>query len=151
MGREKVSVVQKEYPTAGTLGKSRRQNRDISLIKSPISAPCAKTPLYDYLRLGRAIEFGLNATREHLEDDIGRLSHSDSNVENGIVVHLYRLSEDKSNRDLSPNTGQLVSPEDMLRMVRGTAIEAYCALSGSSGRHGSCAYRADNEGIHELL
>lgn len=151
LNQRKIMVVQKEYPTANPLGKSRRQNWDISLIKSPISAARGKTPLYDYLRLECAIEFGLNETKEHLEDDIDRLSHPDSNVENGVVVHLYRLSEGMSGRDLSPRAGQLLSPHRIFELIRDRGIEAYYALFDESGKHDSCVYRVDSEGVHDLL
>ncbi|MBO8167891.1 MAG: hypothetical protein H0Z35_01755 [Thermoanaerobacteraceae bacterium] len=47
---KKICVIQKEYPTAGTLGKPRRQNWDIAVIQNPPSTLPGKEPSYDYLK-----------------------------------------------------------------------------------------------------
>ena len=110
---EDVCILQKEYPTANKLGKSRRQHWDIALIKTPIEMP-QRRPRFDYLRLAAVIEFGLNCDSKHLEDDIERLCHPDANVDNGFIVHLYRLSSSKakfSDWDWSPDSGILCSKE----------------------------------------
>ncbi|MFQ6061367.1 MAG: hypothetical protein ACE5KV_08795 [Thermoplasmata archaeon] len=151
LNQKKVAIIQKEYPTAKPLDKSRRQHWDISIIKSPVPSVPQRTFLYDYLPLECAIEFGLNCTEEHLRDDIDRLSHPDSNVENGIIVHLYRLSEGISGRDLSPATGQLLSPNRIFELIRDTRLEAYYALFDGSGKHESSAWRVDKTGTHDLL
>ncbi len=110
---EDVCILQKEYPTANKLGKSRRQHWDIALIKTPIEMP-QRRPRFDYLRLAAVIEFGLNCDSKRLEDDIERLCHPDANVDNGFIVHLYRLSSSKakfSDWDWSPDSGILCSKE----------------------------------------
>lgn len=121
-GKHKVCVVQKEYPTANALGKSRRQNWDIALIESPALSLRGKTPQYDYLTLNSVVEFGLNATKEHLEGDIKRLSHAESNVENKFAVHLLRIStsgkQKISSRDISPNSKKIFNPECVKKLIR---------------------------------
>jgi hypothetical protein len=69
---QKVCVLQKEYPTAGKLGKPQRQHWDIAVLKNPPESLETKNT-YDYLKLFAAIEFGMNEAKEHLEDDIERL------------------------------------------------------------------------------
>lgn len=70
---KRIATVQKEYPSAGALGKSRRQPWDIAVLATPSSAVIGKTPSYDFLRLDSVVEFGLNEGLEHLRDDIQRL------------------------------------------------------------------------------
>ena len=43
--KHRVCVIQKEYPTDHSLGKSRRQNWDISVITPPAEMPKGKTRL----------------------------------------------------------------------------------------------------------
>jgi hypothetical protein len=150
LGQKDIAVLQKEYPTAKPLGKSKRQHWDVSVIKPLTSSDSGKTLKYDFLPLECVMEFGLNSGEEHLKDDIDRLCHPDSNVQNGIIVHLYRLSERTSARDLSPRTRRLVSPERMLELVCKTNIEVYYALYDDSGRYESCACRVYDAGILDL-
>jgi hypothetical protein len=90
----KVCVVQKEYPTAGFLGKPRRQHWDIAVIKTPPqSLVDGIASSYDYLKLAAVVELGMNEGKEHLTDDIERLSHPGANVDQGFIIHLYRLSQ----------------------------------------------------------
>src|SRR5262245_31346078 len=56
---QQLCVVQKEYPTASRLGKSRRQHWDISVVRTPVVPP-ARLNAFDYLPLTAVIEFGLN-------------------------------------------------------------------------------------------
>src|SRR6266700_4198811 len=74
---QELCVLQKEYPTATNLGKSRRQHWDIALIRTPIVAP-QRPMAFDYLPLAAAIEFGLNCGSDHLQDDIARLCHPEA-------------------------------------------------------------------------
>lgn len=135
---QQVCVVQKEYPTAGNLGKPRRQHWDIAVIGTPPAGllPEEAPGSYDYLRLAAAVEFGLNADRAHLQDDIERLSHPDANLEHGLVVHLYRLSTPGarlSNRDGSPLSKQLLTPDGVAALVAGTPVEAFLAVYDGTG------------------
>jgi hypothetical protein len=82
-------VVQKEYPTNCNLGKSKRAHWDISIIKQPVITS-DRMSAFDYLPLTAVVEFGLNYDSHHLIDDIRRLSHRESNVDHGLIVHLYR-------------------------------------------------------------
>jgi len=103
--QQKVCAIQKEYPTAAKLDKPRRQHWDIAVLQDDAIQ-------YDYIKLLAAIEFGMNEAEEHLVEDIRRLEHPESNVENKFVVHLYRLSQSGqqfSGRDWSPGSSQINS------------------------------------------
>jgi hypothetical protein len=54
----KLCVVQKEYPTAGNLGKPQRQHWDIAVIQTPPEGIGTEPQVYDYLKLTAAVEFG---------------------------------------------------------------------------------------------
>jgi hypothetical protein len=133
---KKVCVVQKEYPTAGKLGKSRRQHWDIAVLRSPPES--SEDPGYDYLGMDAVIEFGMNQDREHLDDDIARLSHTDANLTQGFAVHLYRLSKPGlrfSGRDWSPKSKQLLTAENIRALSAGKSVEIYLALYDSTHTH----------------
>jgi len=136
---QKVCVLQKEYPTAGKLGKPQRQHWDIAVLKSPPESIHEKSA-YDYLKLLAAIEFGMNEASEHLEDDISRLCHPEANLEHGFIVHLYRLSEGGklfSGRDWSPKSPRILTLEDVQKLSVGKPIEIYYGLVDSTGKHNS--------------
>ena len=63
---QKVCVLQKEYPTAGKLGKPQRQHWDIAVLKNPPESIGTKSS-YDYLELFAAIEFGMNEVQECIQ------------------------------------------------------------------------------------
>jgi hypothetical protein len=151
---QKVCVVQKEYATAGNLGKPQRQHWDIAVIKTPPESLVGDPALsYDYLKLAAAVEFGMNEAGEHLLDDIERLCHPDSNVEQGFVVHLYRLSRPGaqfSNRDWSPRSPRILSPERVAKLARGRPVEMYYGMHDSTGRYVSRVWRL-NPGAMEPL
>ena len=119
----KICRIQKEYPTHDSLGKSKRQNWDISVIKNPVEVTKKKHP-FDYLKLEAAIEFGLNSRIDHLVDDFLRLSHSDTNADHRCVVHLYRLSEagnQISARDWSANAKdfkEYIKTEKLIKILK---------------------------------
>lgn len=144
--RKRVCLLQKEYPTAHNLDKSRRQNWDISLIRSPLSAKPEKCPKYDYLQLDSVVEFALNEDRKHLEEDIRRLCHSESNVINKFIVYLYRIFQPRvSGRDLSPGSSRLIKPESIHKLVGGRAVDAYLVTADTGRPPLSGAWRiADN-------
>jgi hypothetical protein len=101
--KERVCTIQKEYRTKVDLGKKRRQNWDIAVIKEP---DCHVQNNYDYLPLSAIVEFGMNEGLDHLVDDFLRVSHPEANADHRYIVHLYRLSgaSDKiSGRDWSAN------------------------------------------------
>ena len=119
MGK-KVCVIQKEYPTAGNLGKPQRQHWDIAIIKSAAESVHGKKPAYDYLNLEAIVEFGMNEAKAHLKDDIERVCHGDANAEHKYIVHLYRLSEagnQFSMRDWSPSSKQILSEAQIKAMI----------------------------------
>ena len=133
---QKVCIIQKEYPTAGKLGKPQRQHWDIAILNSTQESKYDNASSYDYLKLFAAIEFGMNEAREHLEDDIRRLSHNESNVEHGFIVHLYRLSESGnrfSHRDWSSKSPRIMSKGDIRQLSIGKAVEIYLGLYDSTG------------------
>jgi len=108
---EDICVIQKEYPTADSLGKPKRQNWDIAIIDNPPN-PLDKVPADDYLMLNSVIEFGLNEPIKHLQDDINRICHKNSNVKNKFIVHLYCISPSGnpfSGRDWSDKSKRIVN------------------------------------------
>ena len=122
--QQKVCIIQKEYPTADKLDKPRRQHWDIAVLQD-------NAIQYDYINILAAIEFGMNEAEEHLAEDIRRLEHTEANVENGIVVHLYRLSkagQQFSARDWSPGSSRILSLEQVRKLSEQTAIEIYYGM-----------------------
>ncbi len=135
---KKVSIVQKEYSTAGKLDKTKRQHWDIAVIKTPAESIEAKSPTYDYLKLAAVIEFGMNATRQHLMGDVERLIHREANVIHGFIVHLYRLSKPRtlfSNRDWSPNSTRILTSDEVAEISRGKSVEIFYAMADSTGKY----------------
>jgi hypothetical protein len=135
----KVCVLQKEYPTARSLSKPRRQNWDIAVIKTPPqSRGDGMASSYDYLRLAAVVEVGLNEAEEHLRDDIERLSHPDANLDHGFIVHLYRLSEPGakiSQRDWSAASKRVIPRQSVAGRAEGKPVEVYYALYDCTGKH----------------
>lgn len=135
----KVCVVQKEYPTAGLLGKPQRQHWDVALIKTPPeSTASGMAAAYDYLRLAAVVEFGMNEGMDHLKDDIERLSHADANVDQGFAIHLYRLSKPGakfSDRDWSAASKRMVSKESTAKMTVGKPVEVFYGIYDSTGKY----------------
>ena len=133
---KRICVIQKEYPTAGNLGKPQRQHRDISVIKTPVES--AKSPPFDYLKLAAVIEFGMNESVKHLLDDVERISHTDANVEQGFVVHLYRLSKAGarfSNRDWSHKSKQIISPAQIAQLTSDKSVEIFYGMADSTSTY----------------
>jgi hypothetical protein len=138
---QKVCAIQKEYPTAGILGKPQRQHWDIAIIKStveiaiiksPNESVIEKKPLYDYLKLEAIIEFGMNEAEDHLKDDIYRICHDDANTDNRYIVHLYRLSKPGnqfSKRDWSENSKRILALEKIKSMIpEGKSISIFYGM-----------------------
>ena len=130
----RVCTVQKEYPTASPLDRSKRQNWDIAVLKTPgtgeevqaTSCPAGRCE-FDYLDLDSVVEFGLNEGIGHLIDDLERMSHPGSAIdsEGCFAVHLLRLSDAPySERDWSSRSARIVTPEQIQREVaqRGGAV-----------------------------
>jgi hypothetical protein len=141
---KKLGVIQKEYRTPTNLGRSKRQNWDIAVVKNPPSSDVHGAGSYDYLRLLAVVEFGLNEAIDHLEDDLQRLTHREANVENRFAVHLHRLSSPggrTSGRDWSPRSRRIVSLADVVRLSGLYDVEVYYAMADSTGRRESGAWR----------
>ena len=133
--QQKVCLLQKEYPTAGKLGKPQRQHWDVSVLSQPLSANTVHIHSYDYFELLAAIEFGLNEPKEHLKEDMRRLDHPDSNVANGIIVHLYRLSESGlkfSGRDWTSRSKRIVTLQEVIALTVNSSCEVYYSLFEST-------------------
>lgn len=134
----KVCVLQKEYPTADSLGKPQRQHWDIAVLKNPPQCLRGKQPSYDYLRLAAVIEFGLNEAQEHLEDDIARLGHPGANVDKGYFIHLYRLTAPKaqcSGRDWSNTSARICSKERVAALLAHQPITGYYGIHDAGGKY----------------
>jgi hypothetical protein len=143
VGAHRMCRVQKEYPTNMHLDRSRRQHWDVSLIARWPETPAGPVH-YDHLSLATVVEFGLNCTQMHLEDDIERLSHPDSNVHQGFIAHLYRLSVAKSRptrRDLSPRSKQLRAADAIQPLLAGTNIEVYFGVYDPTNKNPTGLWR----------
>lgn len=80
----------------------------------------------------------MNEAEEHLVEDIRRLEHADSNVENGFIVHLYRLSQPGqqfSGRDWSPGSSRILSLEQVIELSKQTSAEIYYGMADSTGMY----------------
>lgn len=145
---QKICVIQKEYPTAATLDKPQRQHWDIAVLKSPPESLRNGPGSYDYLKLFAVVEFGLNESEEHLQDDINRLCHQDSNIENRFIIHLYRLSKGGvkfSGRDWSPESPRIKKMHEVKEMANGKPIEIFYGLADSTGLYTSGICDLKNE------
>ena len=134
-GGQKVCVIQKEYPTAGKLGKPQRQHWDIAVLKSPPESIVEGAGSYDYLKLFAVIEFGMNEAEEHLKDDVERLYHPEANLEHAFIVHLYRLSESSnlfSSRDWSPKSPRIVSLDQAKELSKGLQVDIFYGVADST-------------------
>jgi hypothetical protein len=150
--RQKICVIQKEYPTAGDLGKPRRQHWDIAVLKTPPES-LATESAYDYLKLAAVIEFGMNESKKHLVEDLRRLCHADANLSQGFVVHLYRLSAPGdlfSKRDWTSGSKRILSPQQVAELAADIPIEVYYALADSTGRYAPGVWRIQNGTVTTL-
>ncbi|MFP3897650.1 MAG: hypothetical protein ACLFV5_12555 [Anaerolineales bacterium] len=151
---QKVCVLQKEYPTAVCLGAARKQNWDISLLKTPpVSLQPEETNAFDYLYLSAVVELGMNATKEHLARDIERLNHCKANLDQGFVIHLYRLSKSKcqfSRRDWSSNSGRILHKEKVAQMIAETDVQVLYGMCDATGKHKNGAWHLAGDSVKEL-
>ncbi len=143
VGGHRMCRVQKEYPTNMHLDRSRRQHWDVSLIAR--LPETSEGPVhYDHLPLATVVEFGLNCPQVHLKDDIERLSHPESNVHQGFIAHLYRLSVAKSRptrRDLSPRSKKLQAADAIQPLLARTNIEIYLGVYDPTNENPSGLWR----------
>jgi hypothetical protein len=147
----RLCVIQKEYPTATNLGRSKRQHWDISVIKVP--PPTANCTGYDYLPLQAVAEFGMNEDIYHLKNDIDRLTHRDANVRDKFAFHLYRFSAGGrrvSRRDWSANSGCADSLETIAKTVVDTDVTLFFAVSDRTGRNTNGAWLIRNQNISQF-
>jgi hypothetical protein len=153
-GGQTVCVVQKEYPTAHDLKKTRRQHWDIAVLANPAVPKFGETPPYDFLKLDSVVEFGMNATPRHLKEDIRRLGHPEANVDNQFIVHLHRLSTPGtgriSSRDWSPRSKQILDGDDVRKMLRGTRVIVYFGVADVTGKRGSSLTEVTQEYVKSI-
>ena len=146
---KKICVIQKEYRTATNLGKSKRQNWDIAILQHLQEQHGDKNYAYDYLSLNSVVEFGLNAGENHLIDDVKRLCHSESNVKNKFIVHLYRISgpgrKRISHRDVSTNSKKLLKRERVQELIQNNDVKVYFGLFDSTRQYQSGVWRLDKK------
>ena len=126
--------------------KDRRRSKRISnsgqagQTQTPAESIAAESATYDYLKLTAVVEFGMNATAQHLKGDVKRLLHREANVIQGFIVHLYRLSKPGalfSNRDWSPNSARILLPEKVAELSIGKPVEIYYGIADNTGKHPS--------------
>lgn len=146
-----ICVLQKEYPTAGLLeAGTRRQHWDISVLKSDkhrkLESKCKENPV-DFIELDAVAEFGLNASKAHLLQDVKRLVNDQSQVNHKFVFHLFRLSphsERPSRRDRAPSTSYFLTCDEAESVVRNAleekkakneTITMFWAVHDRSDRH----------------
>jgi hypothetical protein len=163
-GHGKVCRIQKEYPTPRNLEKSRRQGWDICLLRSP-AVPCetatAQRPLFDRLDTEAIVEFGLNAERKHLLEDVRRLAHKDVRADFRYAVHLMRVSGPQlaarlSLRDGSPSDAQTKAfstrdwiVEELSRWKKANGVSVTVLLCFPA-RNGGWLWRLTPEGEESL-
>jgi len=135
VGDKDICIVQKEYSMAHRQGESKRAHWDIAILEDTQASD--KGNWYDFLKLNSVVEFGLNESIDHLERDVKRLSHQESGVKHGFVVHLHRYSRAVTRRDWVRKHGRTkmqIEVQDeiqsILRDVGGDVI-AYFALVDS--------------------
>jgi hypothetical protein len=146
----RVCTIQKEYPTAGNLDKPRRQAWDIAVVRWPPHAIPERVPTYDYLSLDSVVEFGMNATLDHLREDVRRLCHRDANVANKFIVHLYRLSQGMSESDWSPRSRRILSLAQVREVVHDSDVDLYYGMSDATGTFESGLWRVRTDGVNPV-
>ncbi len=135
---QKICTVEKEYPTATDLDRSKRQHWDIAILQNPPqTSRNEENQSFDFLKLVAVIEFGLNENFDHLKDDVDRLCHDGANVDHRFIIHLYRLSEGGnkfSNRDWSLESQQIVPISEIQNFINKKPIEVFYAVPNTSGK-----------------
>jgi len=149
-GRE-ICTVQKEYKMGNKVGKSRKAHWDIAVLEENQSAD--RENWYDLLGLNSVVEFGLNAQEGHLEDDVKRLSHGESGVQNRFIVHLYRYSKSITKRDWQNEHEAFISPEEIDAKIRehGSRVVAYFALVDDTDGSKQGPWRIDGKSAPSLV
>lgn len=149
-GRQ-VCVLQKEYPTATDLGKSRRQTWDIAVLAQDRILKQGLPLKYDFLPLDCVVEFGLNYGRKHLVEDISRLGHDEASVENRFIAHFYRLSRPKfSRRDIGSDNSAVLEAADIQKELKGSKVEAYLTVADFPRTDKSGVWRITVDTIYPL-
>jgi hypothetical protein len=82
----------------------------------------------------------MNASRDHLQEDIRRLTHKEANLDIGFAIHFSRICEPgkgMSRRDCSSASKEICTLEQAQEIQRsGTAI-VYYVMSDPTGVHQS--------------
>ena len=151
--KNKVCIIQKEYPTATKLFKPKRQHWDIAVLSQPLTSQSNDASSYDYLNLFSAVEFGLNEAKKHLVGDLKRLTHHELNVEHGIIVHLYRLSkvgEQFSGRDWSPNSKRILTIDQVSKLSKRYPVEIFYGMADNTGKYENGVWSIKNGQISKI-
>jgi len=130
-GKE-ICIAQKEYPMADSGGKSRRAHWDIAVLNPFLEN--AGEPWYDFLKLNSVVEFCLNEGEVHLKDDKERLMKA-ANIDHKYIVHLFRVSNGESRKDLKPNSARIISRGKFEEIMRGSGISSHYIMVDGTSRH----------------
>lgn len=149
---KRFCVVQKEYPTATDLDKAKRQHWDIAVIRTPPSSH-RDANSFDYLRLFAVFEFGMNASREHLREDIRRLAHSGANLDNGFALHFHRLCKPGrglSGRDWSSDSKAVCTREEAQEILGDSPVTLFYVMADPTGTHPNGLWEIDAQNVKKL-
>ncbi len=122
-----ICIIQKEFPTLSKLiFTTKRQHWDIAILDESGGTTTTVNDLsnkqlkeQESQKLFAAIEFGMNADKNHFDQDLKRLKHKDAlgkQFEYGYVVNLVRIG-DISGRDRSVNPFSDVPVDDDEKIV----------------------------------
>jgi len=96
----------------------------------------------------------MNEASGHLVDDIDRISHPESNVAYGFVVHLARFSDAKarfSRRDWSPTSSRIASLDSLVDAARGKPLEVWCAVADFTGSREPGVWLVQSQGAAQKV
>lgn len=95
----------------------------------------------------------MNANKDHLEDDINRLIHTNSYVEHKYIIHLYRISGPNpkvSNRDFSPRSKKILASDQIFKLIKVPNIKIYFGVADITKIHECGLWLIDKEGIAKI-
>jgi len=151
VGDKDIHVVQKEYPMVDKQGRSKRAHWDIAVLDDVQTSN--RQRWYDTLGLNSAIEFGLNESIDHLRRDVQRLSHEESGMKRGYIVHLHRFSRFVTRRDWIRKHARAATTASIDSILRkeGRNVTAYfVVVDGVTGMRGG-PWRLDGRSEPLLL
>ena len=143
----RVCVVQKEYPTAASLGKPRRQHWDVAVLRTPLECPGDRLTTTPIVRLPPARDGGrvrAELRRRSPRRGRARLCHRASNVDDPVIVHLYRFSTGRSHvrpRHLAPGRPAFVRSPPSPSSRPSTRLDVYYGVADSTETYPSGLWR----------